>query len=148
MWTYKKKEVKEIPEDDAYGFVYKISPKWLLPVSNDYFYYIGCKSFYNTTNPKISKKKSNELYSGRGRKPTRQKKVKESDWKTYLSSSKKLQEIIEQSGIHNFNFEILSLHRCYTTMILQESKLIIDAFLAKDNSIMNEWISVKIRKKI
>lgn len=145
MWLHKGKELKEVPEN-IYGFVYKISP-----INIELFgdiYYIGCKGFYNTTNPKISKKKANELYSGKGRKPTRQKKVKESDWKTYLSSSKKLQEIIEQSGIHNFNFEILSLHRCYTTMILQESKLIIDAFLAKDNSIMNEWISVKVRKKI
>jgi uncharacterized protein YneF (UPF0154 family) len=145
MWIYKNKKLEEIPEN-AYGFVYKISP-----INIELFgdiYYIGCKSFYNTTNPKISKKKANELYSGKGRKPTRQKKIKESDWKTYFSSSKKLQDLIEENGKELFKFEILSLHRCYTSMILQESKLIIDAFIKKDDKILNEWISIKIRKKL
>lgn len=143
MWLHKGKELKEVPEN-IYGFVYKISP-----INTKLFgeiYYIGCKSFYNTTNPKISKKKANELYSGKGRKPTRQKKVKESDWKTYISSSKKLQGLIEENGKELFKFEILSFHNCYTSMILSESKLIIEAFLNNDNNILNDWISVKCRK--
>lgn len=143
MWIYKNKKLEEIPEN-TYGFVYKISP-----INIELFgdiYYIGCKSFYNTTNPKISKKKANELYSGKGRKPTRQKKIKESDWKTYISSSKKLQSLIEKNGKELFKFEILSFHNCYTSMILSESKLIIEAFLNNDNNILNDWISVKCRK--
>ena len=61
-------------EGDWYGFVYKITNK----KTKDFYY--GAKSFCSITNLKISKKKSNEIYSGKGRKPTRLKK-KESDWK-------------------------------------------------------------------
>ena len=68
-WQFNYNPICEIPEGDWYGFVYKITNK----TTKEYYY--GCKSFYSITNPKISKKKSNEIYSGKGRKPTRLKKI-------------------------------------------------------------------------
>ena len=70
-WLYNKKpfEIKDL--EQYWGFVYKITNK------NTYEFYYGSKSFFNRTNGKISKKRSNELYSGKGRKPLREKKIKE-----------------------------------------------------------------------
>ena len=139
-WQFNYNPICEIPEGDWYGFVYKITNK----TTREYYY--GCKSFYSITNPKISKKKSNEIYSGKGRKPTRLKKIKESDWKEYLSSSKKVQEMIAEQGLSNFRFDILKFCLSYTEMMMEETFLILQAFLNKEEKILNEWLSIKIRK--
>jgi hypothetical protein len=139
-WLYNNIPICEIPEGDWYGFVYKISKK------NTGEYYWGCKSFYNITNPKISKKKANELYTGKGRKKTRLQKIKESDWKDYLSSSKKVQEMIEIDGLDAYKFEIISFHKSYTSMMMEETFLILKDFISGNTKILNEWLSIKIRK--
>lgn len=61
------------PTDNSVGFIYKITN-----LTNNKFY-IGKKQFYSTRTVKLSKKKSNELYSGVGRKPTKGKNVIETD---------------------------------------------------------------------
>jgi hypothetical protein len=139
-WIYKNKPICEIPKGDWYGFTYKI-----LKISTKEYYW-GCKSFYNITNPKISKKKANEIYSGKGRKRTRLQKIKESNWKDYLSSSKKVQEMIEMDGIDAYKFEIINFHKDYTSMIMEETHLILKDFINKNSLILNEWLSIKIRK--
>lgn len=135
-WVYKNKlfTIKDL--DQYWGFVYKI-----INLSTNEFY-IGSKSFFSRTNGKISKKRSNELYSGKGRKPTREKKIKESDWKTYKSSSKKVQEmmLLEDS---KFKFEIIELFDNKQEMLLKESFLITYEFLNRNPLILNEWVSVK-----
>jgi nicotinic acid phosphoribosyltransferase len=138
MWKYNGKILKEIPTD-AFGFVYKITN---LETKE---YYIGSKQFYSNTNAKISKKRSNELYSGKGRKPTREKKQKESNWKTYISSSKKVQEMIAISK-DLFIFEIQTICFSKAEMLILEAMRIGNKFLDKDPLILNEWITLKTPK--
>lgn len=135
-WIYKNKPFKIKDLEQYWGFVYKISNL----ITNQF--YIGSKSFFNRTNAKISKKRSNELYSGKGRKPLREKKIKESDWKIYKSSSKKVQEMILDNE-NNFKFEIISLYKNKAEMLLNEAFLIIKEFIFKNNLILNDWISIK-----
>lgn len=135
-WIYKNKPFKIKDLEQYWGFVYKISNL----ITNQF--YIGSKSFFNRTNTKISKKRSNELYSGKGRKPLREKKIKESDWKIYKSSSKKVQEMILNNE-NNFKFEIIALYKNKAEMLLNEAFLIIKEFILKNNLILNDWISIK-----
>jgi hypothetical protein len=137
MWTFKKKELKEIPEG-AFGFVYKI----IFPNKQ---YYIGSKQFFSNTNGKISKKRSNELYSGKGRKPTREKKSVESNWKNYKSSSKTVQEMLKTTT-KQVVFEILSIHPDKQSMLLHEAKMIIDVFVHDVKNFLNEWVKVTLKK--
>lgn len=122
-----------------WGFVYKITN--ILTGE----FYIGSKSFFSRTNGKISKKRSNELYSGKGRKPLREKKIKESDWKYYKSSSKDVQELIKLDE-NNFKFEVLELFETKQHMLLYEAHLIIKEFLNMNDKILNKWVSVKAFK--
>lgn len=135
-WLYKDKPFKIKDLDQYWGFVYKI-----LNLKTQEFY-IGSKSFFNRTNGKISKKRSNELYSGKGRKPTREKKIKESDWKTYKSSSKKVQNMINENP-QDFQYEILTCFKTKAEMLLFEAMIIIEHFFYRDKRILNDWVSIK-----
>lgn len=100
MWKWKNEILEEIPEN-KFGFIYKITN-----IKNNTFY-IGKKQFYNSKTVKLSKKKQIENYSGRGRKKITEKKIKESDWRTYCSSSTFIKNDILKYGIENFKFEII-----------------------------------------
>jgi hypothetical protein len=134
-WTFKGKQFKIKDLDPYWGFVYRITNLF-----TDEFY-IGSKSFFNRTNGKISKKRSNELYSGKGRKPSREKKIKESDWKAYKSSSKKVQKMLLSKD--KFKFEILELFTNKQEMLLKEAFLISAEFLDRNSLVLNEWVSIK-----
>lgn len=141
-WMFGKKLIKSIEDcpSDSEGFVYRITS--LL----DDRYYLGSKKLYNNKTIKLSKKKQEELYSGRGRKKTKEKKKTVSDFMTYKSSSNELQELILLNGEVNFKFEIIKFFNNYTDMILFESYLIIKDFLDKNKNIINKWVTLKIRK--
>lgn len=125
------------PPKNKYGFVYKIT------YLKDKSFYIGSKAFYSITNPKISKKRSNELYRGKGRKPVREKKVVESNWKVYTSSSAIVKAMIEEHGLKKFQFEILKTFETKQEMLLYEAYLISYEFIIRNPKILNEWVSVK-----
>lgn len=88
-WTYQGKILEEAPED-MYGFVYMITtPEGLK--------YIGKKQFFSIRRKKVPGKTR--------RKVTR----KESDWKTYSSSSDIIKKMLKASGPEGFRFEVLVL---------------------------------------
>ena len=88
QWTYKGKEVKEIP-DDIEGFVYIITN-----LTNNKKY-IGKKlAKFKTTKPPL-----------KGRKNKR-RGHKESDWRDYWGSSDKLNEDVQALGTDKFTREI------------------------------------------
>lgn len=90
-WTYQGKILEEAPED-MYGFVYMITtPEGLK--------YIGKKQFYSIRRKKVPGKTR--------RKVTR----KESDWKTYASSSDIVKKMLKVGNKQDFEFEILILCR-------------------------------------
>lgn len=134
-WNYPKKTKVNI--NNYYGFVYAITDIATTEV------YIGCKAFYSITNPKISKKRSNALYTGVGRKKKREQVIKESNWKSYTSSSNKVNSLIDKYGKSRYQFDILKLCKSKQEMLLNESYMIINKFLTNPKSCLNDWVSVK-----
>jgi hypothetical protein len=88
-WTF----YAEFDPDEWFGFIYRITN---LATKQEY---IGKKQFRSTTRLKPLK--------GKTRK---RKKVTDSNWKEYTGSSTHLNAAIEEAGMDNFKFEIVSLH--------------------------------------
>ncbi len=137
MWFYNNKEFTN-PSKEDFGFVYKIT----FP---DNSFYIGCKQFYTIRNTKMSKKRVIAVYTGRGRKPSKEKLVKESNWKIYESSSALVTSMIQSLGSEVI-FQILSIHKDKQSMILEEARLIINEFSLKSKLILNQWIKITFKK--
>lgn len=110
MWTYKDKEVKEIPEGYI-GFIYLISEKPEIIkgehiveyLKRDDKIYVGKKVFEHKRKTRISKR---EIAATKTRKRVKIVK-KDSGWQAYQSSCLPLQQAIKQKGVKAFTFEIL-----------------------------------------
>ena len=89
MWLHEEKELHENVVNDYYGFVYLIRNK----ISGKS--YIGRKYFTKASSRQVKGK--------------RKRCRKESDWKDYWGSSKRLLEDIEKLGKENFERQILRL---------------------------------------
>ena len=89
MWLHEEKELHENVVNDYYGFVYLIRNK----ISGKS--YIGRKYFTKASSRQVKGK--------------RRRCRKESDWKDYWGSSKRLLEDIEKIGKENFERSILRL---------------------------------------
>lgn len=137
-WTIGSIPVLDPPEG-YWGFTYRITDK------QSGNYYIGAKAFWSVTNGKVSVKRSNELYKGRGAKPKREKKTKQSDWRTYCSSSTYVKALVLEKGIEAFTWEILELHETKTDLILGETLMILDTLC--DPLCLNQWLKATIFKK-
>ena len=57
--------------------------------------YIGKKNFFHNTNVKLGKKELANLPTARGKKPTKKKVTKESDWKTYYGSAQEVKDLLK-----------------------------------------------------
>lgn len=137
-WVFHEKyiqSVEDIPECCPF-FVYKI--QFL-----DGTYYYGYKQVYSVTNPKISKKKAKELYTGKGSYKKKLRTVKESDWLTYQTSSKTVQEKLKTEKA---SFYIIDFYSTKAEALGREAQLILNDFLNKEEKILNLWLSIKIFK--
>lgn len=143
-WIWNNQLLEEPPEG-MFGFVYRITCLVPLEDGNRPFY-IGMKGFYSTRTKVLSKKASNEAWSGRGAKPRKKKEVKFSDWKTYLSSSSDVKSLICDLGIENFLFEILEMCETKTKLSYAEAKWIIQEECLLKGYSLNLWISLRVRK--
>ena len=101
-WLYNGKVFESEDINDYFGFCY------LLTDLENGKQYIGRKYFYS-----IRKKKG-----------IRKKVRSESDWKSYYSSSKKIQQIVQESGPNRFKREILSLYKKKGQVNYNETKLL------------------------
>ncbi len=54
--------------------------------------------------------------------------------------------MIEIDGLEAYRFEIISFHKNYTSMMMEETFLILKDFMSGNIKILNEWLSIKIRK--
>jgi len=117
--------IDSIP-DDALGFVYKITEK------DTNKFYIGCKQLYRTVKRPPLKGKKNKRHS-----------VKDSDWRTYCSSSGMIGEAI-QTDESKYIFELLSFHPSKSTLKIAEAKIIIENIYDKRcyNKVVNLRVNV------
>ena len=129
-WLYNDKVFESEDIKDYYGFCY------LLTDLENGKQYIGRKYFYS-----IRKKKG-----------IRKKVRSESDWKSYYSSSKKVKQMVLESGHNRFKREILSLYLKKGQVNYNETKLLFqhNVLEAKDengeklyynDNIMNRYFS-------
>lgn len=116
-------DVSALPDETA-GFVYRIT-------DSNGKYYIGCKLTQ-------SRKKLKPL-KGKKRKRII---IKDSDWRTYCSSSGKIAEDVKINK-DKFKFEILSFHPSKSTMKLEETRMIIEHIY--DPLCWNEMVNIRIR---
>ncbi len=131
MWKYKGKDFDETSvQTGHYGMIYKITV-----LLGDYknCYYIGSKQFVGVKTKRLSKKRSVELYSGRGRKPTKEKVEIKKDWFLYATSSKLVKSLIEDLGRDAFLFEILDFGTNKSDLLYKELQYILK----------NNWLSEK-----
>ena len=101
-WLYDGKVFESEDIKDYFGFCYI-----LIDLENG-MNYIGRKYFYSV----------------RKKKGIRKKVRSESDWKTYYSSSKKIQQMVQESGPNRFKREILSLYKKKGQVNYNETKLL------------------------
>ncbi len=126
QWTYKGKEVKEIP-DDIEGFVYIITN-----LTNNKKY-IGKKlAKFKTTKPPL-----------KGRKNKR-RGHKESDWRDYWGSSDKLNEDVQALGTDKFTREILYYCNSRGLMSYLEAREQFERRVLESDEYYNGIINVRV----
>ena len=127
-WLYKNKILEEAPEG-CFGFVYLI------------------------TNIKTGKKYIGRKYFGKTRrikkKGSKRRKVirKDSDWRTYIGSSKLLQENIEKNKKH-FKFEILAFGKTKGQVNYIEENLHHKFHVSVSNNFYNDCIGPRRFAKV
>ena len=126
-WTLDGREFTSDDIGDFYGFVYRITN-----LSNGHDY-VGRK-YFNTVR---------KLKPLMGFKRKR-KVIKETDWKEYWGSSKRLLEDIEKHGKHNFKREIICLCDTRGQTNYMEAKIQFEEdVLIKENN-YNGIIAIKL----
>ena len=126
-WTHKSLPVddSELPEG-AIAFVY------LITNTQNNKKYIGKKMLFFTRTKRVKGKK--------------QKKVIDSDWKTYYGSSRELLEDLEKSTPEAFKREILVWCHSKGEASYQETKLQFENGVLLSENFYNSWIQCKIAK--
>jgi len=126
QWTYKNKEVKEIPEG-VEGFVYIITN------TTNNKKYIGKKlAKFKTTKPPL-----------KGRKNKR-RGYKESDWRDYWGSSDKLNEDVQTLGTDKFTREILYYCNSRGLMSYLEAREQFERRVLESDEYYNGIINVRV----
>ena len=126
QWTYKNKEVKEIPEG-VEGFVYIITN------TTNNKKYIGKKlAKFKTTKPPL-----------KGRKNKR-RGYKESDWRDYWGSSDKLNEDVQTLGTDKFTREILYYCNSRGLMSYLEAREQFERRVLESDKYYNGIINVRV----
>lgn len=141
MWLFQERYIKNIcdfGDSIPLGFVYKITNK------RDRRIYIGRKMILCTRRVKIPLKKKKELNT----RKIYETVTKETDWKSYTGSCKKLNYDIEQLGLDNFEFEILELSYTKKQLSYSETKHQFLFRVLENNSynenILGKWYSKDI----
>jgi hypothetical protein len=128
-WTYKGKEITELPED-CVGFVYIITN------TTNNKKYIGKKlAKFKTTKPPL-----------KGRKNKR-RGTKESDWREYYGSSDSLNEDIEEIGKDKFTREILFYCRNKSELSYIEAREQFNHKVLESEDYYNGHIRVRVHGK-
>lgn len=119
-----------IEEDNIpYGFIYKIT---CVPNNKKYIGKKQCKSVLKRKPLKGKKNKRHEII--------------ETDWKTYTSSSRELNEDILKYGKESFKFEILEFCDSKFALAYREAKIQFDEEVLLRNDYYNGIINLRVSK--
>lgn len=142
-WLYNNTEftkLEDFPQPLPFGFIYKI-------VNNTTGqYYVGKKFLFHKSKRKIGKKEK-ALIEGKGRRPDFERVTKESDWKSYFSSSEIIKEDVKQNGSDHYKREILQFAYSKKELSYLEVKLQFQLDVLIDNNSLNDNIQGKWFKK-
>ena len=130
-WLLEGKPFDPAPEEleQWQGFVYLIT-------DDKGKMYVGQKSFWKkVTRPPL-----------KGRKNKR-RGIAESDWRTYVGSSPRVQDIVEQKGIGALRREILHFGRTKGDLSYLETKEQFDRDVLFSSEYHNEVVNCRIHKK-
>lgn len=137
-----KIDKKEINIEDYEGYVY------LIELLDDGRKYVGKKNFFFTNSVKLGKKEKANLPITRGRKQTKKKVIKESDWKNYYGSSKEMISILEYYPKDRIKRTILKLCKTSKSLTYYECKYMFEFDVLNPNSnFINENILGKFYSK-
>jgi hypothetical protein len=112
-----------------YGFLYKIT---CLPTGKKYIGKKQCKSVLKRRPLKGKKNKRHEII--------------ETDWKTYTSSSRELNEDILKYGKDKFNFEIIELCESKFALAYREAKIQFEEEVLLRDDYYNGIINLRVSK--
>jgi len=142
-WLYNNQEVKSIEDlgPKVVGFIYKITNL------KTGMFYIGRKQLISTTNKKLGKKERAALPTKSGRKPTKKKVIKESNWIEYYGSSTPLLEDINKLGKKNFKREIIQLCHNKKQLSFYEIKFMILHNVLEVDNCYNSCVAAKYFKE-
>jgi hypothetical protein len=96
--------------------------------------YIGKKNFFHNTNVKLGKKELANLPVARGKKPSKKKVTKESDWKTYYGSSQEIKDSVKQYPKERIIRTLLRLCKTKKELTYYECKYLFDYNVLEPNS--------------
>lgn len=94
----------EFDPEEWYGFIYRVTNK------ENGMQYIGRKFFFSRTRKKVKGRKNRKVI------------MKESDWRTYTTSSKRINAEILERGKEIFEFEIIELCKTRGDLTYREAE--------------------------
>jgi len=96
--------------------------------------YIGKKNFFHNTNVKLGKKELANLPTARGKKPSKKKVTKESDWKTYYGSAQEIKDSVKQYPKERIIRTLIRLCKTKKELTYYECKYLFDYNVLEPNS--------------
>jgi hypothetical protein len=96
--------------------------------------YIGKKNFFHNTNVKLGKKELANLPVSRGKKPSKKKVTKESDWKTYYGSATEIKDSVKQYPKERIIRTLIRLCKTKKELTYYECKYLFDYNVLEPNS--------------
>jgi hypothetical protein len=106
--------------------------------------YIGKKNFFHTNNVKLGKKELAALPVTRGKKPSKKKVLKSSDWKTYYGSSAEVKELLKIQPKDKIVRSVLKLCKSKKELTYYECKYLFQYGVLEDST---RWINDNILGK-
>lgn len=142
MWLYEGKQVSNLESipPGTWGFVYVVTH---MPTGKKY---VGKKVLYTHRKKKLTKKQLAE-WNKPGRKPTHEVVVKESDWQTYVGSSKEMISLLKQGTLADFNREILQFCNTKKQLTYYELKYQLTLAVLEKNEYVNDNVLGKFFRK-
>lgn len=131
-------ELEKIDISEYEGFIYQIDFPSLGKS------YIGKKNFFSKTNVKLGKKEKAKLPTKPGRKPSKKKVIKESNWREYVSSSDMVKKIIGSDEGKDYKMMVLGFCKGKKELTYCEAKLLFANNVLEDS---DRWLNDNILAK-